>query len=189
MADISSIKLPSGNTYDIKDATARADLENKVNEPSIEGANGQVLATDGNGGRSWTTVSVPSLLSIYPVGAIYISTVSTSPASLFGGTWEQLSGQFLLASSSTYTAGSSGGSETVTLTVDQMPSHQHKPLYMDRTSYKLRNRGNFGGGSYSSAVTTEGTSNNNIFTANTGGGKAHNNMPPYLAVYMWKRTA
>ena len=133
--------------------------------------------------------TIPSVLSIYPVGAIYISTVSTSPASLFGGTWEQLSGQFLLASSSTHTAGSTGGSETVTLTVDQMPSHQHKPLYMDSTSYKLRNRGNFGGGSYSSAVTTEGTANNNIFTANTGGGKAHNNMPPYLAVYMWKRTA
>ena len=57
MADISSIKLPSGNTYDIKDATARADLENKVNEPSVEGITGQVLTTDGHGGRSWTTVS------------------------------------------------------------------------------------------------------------------------------------
>ena len=57
MADISSIKLPNNNTYDIKDATARADLENKVNEPAVEGISGQVLTTDGNGGRSWTTVS------------------------------------------------------------------------------------------------------------------------------------
>lgn len=57
MADISSIKLPSGNTYDIKDSTARAGLGNKVNEPAVEGTSGQVLTTDGNGGRSWTTVS------------------------------------------------------------------------------------------------------------------------------------
>ena len=144
--------------------------------------------------NTYTKTEIDSLLNeyflrIYPIGAIYMSLVSTNPSTLFGGTWEQLSGQFLLASSSTHTAGSTGGSETVTLTIDQMPSHSHKPLYMDTTSYKLRNRGNFGGGSYSSAVTTEGTSDNNIFTANTGGGKAHNNMPPYLAVYMWKRTA
>lgn len=57
MADISSIKLPSGNTYDIKDATARAGLTNKITEPTVEGTSGQVLTTNGQGGRSWTTVS------------------------------------------------------------------------------------------------------------------------------------
>ena len=57
MADISSIKLPSGNTYNVKDSTARSQLGNKISEPATEGTAGQVLTTDGNGGRSWTTVS------------------------------------------------------------------------------------------------------------------------------------
>lgn len=73
MADISSIKLPNNNTYNIKDATARADLENKINEPAIEGTTGQVLTTDGNGGRSWTTVSVPTKVSDLTNDAGYIT--------------------------------------------------------------------------------------------------------------------
>lgn len=62
-------------------------------------------------------------LAAYPVGAIYISTVSTSPASLFGGTWEQIRGRFLLAADDTYTAGSSGGEAAHALTVNEMPPH------------------------------------------------------------------
>lgn len=57
MADISKIKLPNNNEYDIKDSTARSQLGNKISEPATEGTAGQVLTTDGNGGRSWTTVS------------------------------------------------------------------------------------------------------------------------------------
>lgn len=57
MADISSIKLPNNNTYDIKDSTARSQIGNKISEPASDGTAGQVLTTDGNGGRSWTTVS------------------------------------------------------------------------------------------------------------------------------------
>ena len=62
---------------------------------------------------------------IYPVGSIYISVNSTSPASLFGGTWEQLKDRFLLSAGNTYTAGSTGGEANHTLTVDEMPSHSH----------------------------------------------------------------
>lgn len=57
MADISSIKLPSGNTYDIKDTTARNQIGNKISEPASDGTAGQVLTTDGNGGRSWSSIS------------------------------------------------------------------------------------------------------------------------------------
>ena len=46
---------------------------------------------------------------IYPVGSIYISAASTSPATLFGGTWEQIKDTFLLAAGDTYTAGETVG--------------------------------------------------------------------------------
>ena len=66
-----------------------------------------------------------SVLDAYPVGSIYMSVNSTSPASLFGGTWEQLKDRFLLGAGDTYTNGSTGGESTHTLTVDEMPSHTH----------------------------------------------------------------
>ncbi|MBR2247047.1 MAG: hypothetical protein IJ880_08495 [Bacilli bacterium] len=62
---------------------------------------------------------------IYPIGAIYISATSTSPATLFGGTWEQIEGKFLLASDTNYEAGTTGGSATVTLETTNLPSHIH----------------------------------------------------------------
>ena len=63
---------------------------------------------------------------IYPVDSIYMSVNSTSPASLFGGTWTQLKDRFLLGAGSTYSNGATGGAATVTLTSDQIPSHKHK---------------------------------------------------------------
>ena len=63
---------------------------------------------------------------IYPVGSIYMSVNSTSPVSLFGGTWTQLQDRFLLGAGSTYSNGATGGAATVTLTSSQIPSHKHK---------------------------------------------------------------
>ena len=62
---------------------------------------------------------------VYPVGSIYISASSTEPSLLFGGTWSALGGRFLIGVNSTYTAGSTGGSATHTLTTAEMPSHSH----------------------------------------------------------------
>ena len=62
---------------------------------------------------------------IYPVGSIYLSTVSTSPAVLFGGTWSKLEGRFLLGASATYTAGGTGGTATEALTTSEIPVHNH----------------------------------------------------------------
>lgn len=64
--------------------------------------------------------------AIYPIGSIYTSITDTDPATLFGvGTWERIEDCFLLAAGSKHYAGESGGEESVTLTVDQMPSHRH----------------------------------------------------------------
>ena len=123
---------------------------------------------------------------IYPVGSIYMSVNSTNPASLFGGTWEAIGGRFLLGADTTYSAGSTGGEKTHTLTINEMPSHSHG----------IRTSSIDGGMDW---VPKDHQGNVNVSELNfnwegtvistTGGGQPHNNMPPYLAVYMWKRTA
>lgn len=123
--------------------------------------------------------NVISLKDVYPVGAIYISTASTSPASLFGGSWTQLTDRFLLAAGSTYSAGSTGGAATHTLTVNEMPRHRHWGVY--RPDWYLADVSGQASG------LSDGSSSNQLFTDYEGGGGSHNNMPPYIAVYMWKR--
>ena len=118
------------------------------------------------------------LNKVYPIGSIYTSINSTNPSSLFGGTWEQIQGKFLLGCSNGYAAGSTGGESSHTLTISEMPSHTHE-LNHFHGSQNLQH-----GGDFTSLITNGGT---NYASAATGGGEAHNNMPPYLAVYMWKR--
>ena len=117
---------------------------------------------------------------IYPVGAVYISMNNTSPATLFGGSWTKVEGKFLLGTSSTYPSGSSGGEETHTLTVEEMPSHRHtlNGHYTAGTS-----------STYVSKAESLPYSSSGIVTNYTGGSQAHNNMPPYLAVNIWYRVS
>lgn len=116
---------------------------------------------------------------IYPVGSIYISTLDTNPQTIYGGEWERIKDVFLLACGEEFTAGTTGGEKTVTLTVEQMPSHNHieRGSPANNSGYSdmiLR------GKAYSGGVSGHSTEN-------TGGDQPHNNMPPYLAVYVWKR--
>lgn len=129
------------------------------------------------------TVNSKTLLDwLHPVGSIYQSTDSTDPSELFGGTWTRINDRFLLAAGDNFAAGKTGGEASHTLTVDEIPDHTH--------SYQ-----------YTGQSTVIGTDTIRLYDRNgqpnqyTGqqssncGGKAHNNMPPYLAVYIWKRTA
>ena len=131
------------------------------------------------------------LLKAYPVGSIYMSVNNTNPGTLFGGTWEQIKDTFLLACGSTYEAGSTGGEATVSLQVNNLPPHDHT----ERLPESFRISANAGSGGYVSDATNPktpyagGTYSSSVKTGTTGGGQAHNNMPPYLAVYVWKRTA
>ena len=135
---------------------------------------------------------------IYPVGSFYISAKSTNPATLFGGTWEQIQGRFLLGRSSSYPVGSIGGEATHTLTESEMPSHNGH-LSSGISGGAPYGKGNYKGFLNSSTMTAYGDDGRgwNVYAGNeihpaseaVGGGQAHNNMPPYLSVYIWKRTA
>lgn len=140
------------------------------------------------------------LNSVYPVGSVYISTQNTSPATFIGGTWTRINGRFLLGLGSNTantttaygslsagsinrtTAKEQGGEVTHTLAVSEMPAHAHRRYIQ------------FGAGAgsyygYPPGSNNAGSASYQGGVENTGGGGAHNNMPPYFAVYMWERTA
>lgn len=145
----------------------------------------------------------------YPVGSIYLSVNDTSPAKLFGGTWEQIKDTFLLACGDTYSAGSTGGEAEHKLSAAEMPCHAHTVHIWDA-------QGTQQGGAQGASVATYGATLLTVpngatvgaewhestpmaamngmgdpagVTEFSGGDKPHNNMPPYLSVYAWKRIA
>lgn len=92
-------------------------------------ANGasSTVVTPGTNTTYWIKLKdyLANPLAAYPVGAYYISSSSTSPATLFGGTWTQITNRFILAAGSSYSVGATGGSSTKTLTTNNLPSHSH----------------------------------------------------------------
>lgn len=161
------------------------------------------LDSDGNLTVNSITTSISSsetnFNEIYPIGSIYMSVNSTNPSSLFGGTWSQITGRFLLGvgvpdantdnyfgymSGNVYNAGvaSKGGQDYHTLTVDEIPNHSH-----------YNGCGNFWDWGQGGDRMLIGS--NYGYTLGTpdgyyiGGNQFHNNMPPYFAVYIWQRTA
>lgn len=163
-----------------------------INSPQMTGIPTAPTAADGtNTTQLATTAFVAAAISnlvkgtgnpidSYPPGTIYISENSTSPASLFGGTWQQIKDVFLLAAGDTYAAGSTGGNAAHTLTVDEMPniSLQYKDYFSadQGTEHKLV--------SYDSE---DPASESSAHTKSIGGGNSFSVMPPYLTVYVWKR--
>lgn len=150
------------------------------------------------------------LTEVYPVGAIYLSTVATDPGELFANTvWEALpSGRMLLAAGGDYKAGATGGEATHKLTTAEMPSHTHTGKADSAGAhyhgtwgengvsgpygvYKSgRYAGSNGGWDYDNNIvktSTDGAHTHTLTIQATGEGTAHNNMPPYLVVYMWQR--
>ena len=128
-----------------------------------------------------------SIQLLYPVGSIYISVRDINPSSAFGfGTWEKIEGKFLLGSSSSYPAGSTGGEEAHTLTVDEMPSHLHTfnrhQLWRTETIPESGVSDGYGVSNKTLPVYRDSTQS-------TGGNAAHNNMPPYLSVHIWRRVS
>lgn len=92
-------------------------------------ANGasSLVVTPGTNTSYWIKLKdyLANPLAAYPVGAYYMSSDSTSPAVLFGGTWTQIQNRFIYAAGSGDSVNSTGGSATKTLVTDNIPSHTH----------------------------------------------------------------
>lgn len=127
----------------------------------------------------------------FPVGAIYMSVDSRNPSQIFGGTWEQIKDKFLLCAGSTYKPGTTGGEASVTLNSNQMPAHNH--TISTNASFTVANNQGSGISGIPSGASSWGNLGNAhwflIGAENSGGNQPHNNMPPYLAVYVWRRIA
>jgi len=179
---IDSLNNPSGT--DTLDSPSHSDQHSDTND-AIEALEAKV-GVDSSAVTSSLDYKVENMVetvigTIYPVGAIYTSTLSTNPATLFGvGTWEAYAeGRVLVgkADSGTFdTAGATGGGETHTLTIAEMPAHSHGiSSGADNTES--------GTGRYKPGALET------IQSTSKGGGEAHNNLQPYVVVYMFKRTA
>ena len=136
---------------------------------------------------------------IYPIGSIYTSTRSVSPSQLFGGTWNPINGRFLFAETTMagYPAGQTGGEYAHQLSQGELPKisgsiqlhggdnatniwHTSGILSSGKNLPKYRTGG---------SQTYSDTGSVGTVKLTVGENQSHNNMPPYLSVYMWKRTA
>lgn len=133
------------------------------------------------------------LLDMYPVGSYYITESSTTPASLFGGSWIRVSNSFLYGAASQSAVGQTGGEADHILTVDEMPNHAHKPHGYTWITSQGTNSGNLEvtrvSGRNALGIEFMQDYDQNRHTSYTGGGAAHNNLPPYRRVNLWRRTA
>ena len=133
----------------------------------------------------------------YPVGSIYMSVNTLSPSEVFGGTWVRIKDKFLLASGDTYESGAVGGEANHTLTPNEMPAHTHNVSGNAAYTNKYVMLGTGGetmgvetGSTNIYEIDAQTSSLSVSATAESAGGNAsHNNMPPYLVVNVWVRTA
>lgn len=142
---------------------------------------------------------LPQIDLYYPVGSYYeTSDITFNPNVTWGGTWIlETEGQVHVSAGTNYvvagalTNTSDDGEATHTLTIAEMPSHTH---IQNQHRHSMGNLWSDGSGSDSKYAMDSKRKNVERFTGyttptnqNTGGGQAHNNMPPYLAVYVWVR--
>ena len=170
---------------------------------SVTEKNGTVTVTKGDG--SSTTFNSFKLDMCYPVGSIYMSTVATSPADLFGGTWDAMpAGRVLLAQGTSewgveYQAGSTGGEHEHQLSVGELPEHDHTATcntagehnHSLTVGYDVSDGTGWGkympGTNRNLPTSSSGSHVHAIDISNTGSNISHNNMQPFLSVYMWYR--
>ena len=161
--------------YDSFEVAYDSDFEGDVN---IQGSLGFGSLSSASLSAIASAIKASIINDVYPVGSIYMSTNSTSPATLFGGTWTQIEDTFLLAAGTNYVAGSNGGSDEVTLT---QANYRLQNWLASSSSNDSINTAFDAGSTYGMHLTNGNSPepNNEPFSI----------MPPYLAVYVWKRTA
>lgn len=189
-----------GNLYSGNNLNDLSDTNTALNNllPPQSGNSGSVLQTNGSN-TSWSNAL--SLIEVlYPIGTIYSNaTNATNPATLLGfGTWTALQGLVLIgagsytdadSTSKTFTAGTVYGEFNHTLVTGEMPSHNHTDTGHVHTSLEYVGASGIDVGAGAQTIENNNTSTGYANISYTGGGGAHNNIQPSLAVYAWQRTA
>lgn len=176
---------------------ARISADNSINQQLTQKTTELTSKIDNNTSQIRTLHSMLAVYwnTIYPIGSIYISTSDTfNPQTTWGGTWVKTAkGRCLIGANDTYPLGSTGGEEAHYLTVNEMPPHEHSAG--KASNFKLANEGianssiDHYGEQFLHIDQSSTTSSNLLNTNSSGGGASHNNMQPYLSVYIWERTA
>nr|DAW56150.1 MAG TPA: baseplate wedge protein [Caudoviricetes sp.] len=193
--DTYTITLTDGSTttFDVTNGNGIENIEKTatsglVDTYTITFTDGSTTTFDVTNGNSVDTDALKEEIykEMYPVGHVVISFNNTNPAK-YGTVWERTgAGRMLLGVSDDYEVGDTGGEETHTLTINEIPSHSHDTLFQAKTY-------NEGYGSYEDKPIVLGNTlvSDTVLwdTTSTGGGQPHNNMPPYIAVYMWRRVS
>ena len=119
----------------------------------------------------------------YPAGAVCMFNTNINPNEMYGGTWVRIKGKFILgADDDTYPLGSEGGEATHTLTINEMPSHQHLFAVNVNESDHTENIDVISYDGWGPRYNYSGTTS-------SGGNQPHNNMPPYVAFYIWAKVS
>ena len=170
------------------DENLDCDSKNAVQNQEIFSAFSSLLNTEYTGDtarvdlfEALSKFQKATILAAHPVGSYYWSTDPTSPAELFGGTWEQVKNRFVLAAGDKYEVGNTGGSETITIGASNLPESIGIP-YSDGTT------GSEGGFDRSIIYTNckvKNYANTKFSGANS---EPIDTMPPYEVAYCWKRT-
>lgn len=188
------INMLNDNDLYFKDCFTKNDenIDLNVHKATIEclKAKNNKFSLDSEGNLVVQTITTASpavgitLNDVYPIGSIYLSVSQTNPSSLFGGTWEAFANGRTLVGIDTQqeefnTVNKLGGEKNHILTTQEMPSHNHKRpnsiLYNGSSSWWI-------GGEGGTTIEVDETP-----TSSSGGNQAHNNLQPYIVVYMWKR--
>lgn len=156
-------------------------VQGNANELAIA-ANAEAIQTLKSGIQLGSISITQLLLMAHPIGSIYSSTAATSPADLFGGTWERIKGAFIWGIEDGEQAGITGGEATHKLTIDEMPRHR---IDLNAVNASLDEAGS----GYHPAWVVDKKYTAQVLSSNIGGDQSHNNMPPYYGAYVWRRTA
>ena len=212
LSDSDAAKVISGTDFNTEFTTIRTAVNSKADTNGDSGEDfamnngtiaGNVTAPTQTAGNNTTRLATTAFVTtavaaldaaainalVYPVGSIYTTVSSTAPATLLGmGTWAAFgAGRVPVgidASQTEFDASEeTGGAKTHTLTTAELPAHTH--------SYTIKDVDDSGSHQQiSDTVGTKGYDNPTVMaSSSTGSGSAHNNLQPYIVVYMWKRTA
>lgn len=164
-------------------------------------AAGDYVPADTGSGPATGRYTLSTLLTkffgpmLWPVGSIYTSTSSANPNTTLGfGTWAAFAaGRFVVGvgtSDQSFAGGATGGESNHTLTTAEMPSHGHyNAIGVNGAIIDWNGGSTYGYQAGSGTFGSTSAHSPSAYFANAGGSGAHNNLPPYVAAYMWQRTA